>query len=311
MMRVFLIIALAAFGWTDSAAAQTVTATKLVSYKKGKELLRKINGRWWTNDNREVYPPSKTGVFWEIDSEVGVVDFYHHQPFELPKAESLHLFMTPAQVETVLGKPNRIFTMGPDSGMWSYYSVTGTKLEVRIMDGVLGEAQYEPVTGKPTPVASVAQEFNGRSIYSLLAERAGQRSAEEQAKRVAELRRTMPTQEDHARRIAELRGQRPTTSATVRLGSTTARPNSIKVGNSIPVTAATTPEPEKRIVSAEALAGIKIGVSRADVVTVLGEPSARYSMTGGDGVRETLRYHRSDGQPVEIRLLDGKVTAVP
>jgi hypothetical protein len=33
-------------------------------------------------------------------------------------------------------------------------------------------------------------------------------------------------------------------------------------------------------------------------------------MEGGDGVRETFRYHRPDGQLFEIQLVDGKVTAL-
>lgn len=266
-------------------SAQVVTATKLVDYEHRKELLRKINGRWWTQDNREVYPPGKNGVFWEIDSKPGVVDFFHHQPFDLSKAESLHLFMTVDQVETICGKPNRIFRMGPDGGMWSYYSANGTKLEVRIMDGVLGEAQYEAVSTKPTPVASVAQDLGGRSIYELMAQRAGKKSAQDQAKRVAAMKSQMP------------RSGRTSVSRTV---------NTSAVLNMRP-----TAEPEKHIVQPEALATIKAGASKAEVLAALGEPSAKYSIASGDGVKETFRYHRLDGEPVEIKLVDGKVTTVP
>src|SRR5262249_41256880 len=76
------------------AQPSPVTDTRRVSTGGGKtELLRKINGRWWTQDNREVYPPSKNGVFWEVDSKPGVVNFFHHRPFQIDLAESLHLFM--------------------------------------------------------------------------------------------------------------------------------------------------------------------------------------------------------------------------
>ncbi len=270
------------------ASAQTVTATKLVSYGKGKELLRKINGQWWSQDNREVYPPSKGGVFWELDSKPGVVEFYHHQPFDLDRAESLHLFMSPDQVEAVLGKPNRIFRMGPDGGMWSYYAANGTKLEVRIMAGVLGEAEYDPVGRKKSSVVSVAQELGGQSIYHLLAQRATQRSEEDQARRVAAMRSQMP-------------------SAVSRV----VRPVAGKPVSNAVLNVAPTAEPEKHIVTDEALASIEIGASRAEVLAALGEPSAKYSMAGGDGVRETFRYHWPDGAVVEIKLVDGKVTAVP
>src|SRR5689334_22588867 len=41
------------------AQAPPVTDTALVNAGKGQEVLRKINGRWWSQDNREGYPPSK------------------------------------------------------------------------------------------------------------------------------------------------------------------------------------------------------------------------------------------------------------
>jgi hypothetical protein len=161
--RLLLISIVAALALSAPGVSQVVTATKWVSSGKGKMLLRKINGRWWTDDNREVYPPSKTGVFWEIDSKPGVVDFYHHNPFDLRRAEYLHLFMSPAEVEPLLGKPNRIFKMGPDGGMWYYYASNGTILRVRFMEGALGEAEYEPVNGKSYSVASIERELNRRS----------------------------------------------------------------------------------------------------------------------------------------------------
>lgn len=272
-MRVSLAVAIGVLALMCPALGQTVMATKLVSYGKGKELLRKINGRWRSQDNREVYPPGKGGVFWELDSEPGVVDFYHHRPFD-PKAESLHLFMAPPEVEAALGQPNRIFKMGPDGGMWSYYAANGTRVEVRSMDGVLGEAKYDPVTGPSTPVASVARDLNGRSIYTLLAERAGPRSAEEQAKCVAAMRSQMPTQEDHGRRIAQLRSQRASGGATG--GSTPIQVGTNGAGGTVPAIAPAVPESRKQIVSPEALARIKIGASRADVLAVLGEPSALF-----------------------------------
>ena len=55
-----------------------VTATRCVddwADHKGKARLRKINDRWWTDDNCEVYAPGKKGVFWEIDSKPGTASF--------------------------------------------------------------------------------------------------------------------------------------------------------------------------------------------------------------------------------------------
>lgn len=54
--------------------AQEITATKWVEdweNGKAKTELRKINGRWWTEDNREVTPPGTGQVFWTPDSRLG------------------------------------------------------------------------------------------------------------------------------------------------------------------------------------------------------------------------------------------------
>jgi hypothetical protein len=156
-----------------SISAQLVTDTKTVDSENGQpELLRKINGRWWSQDNREVTAPPSGGFFWVLDSKPGVCEFFHHRPFRLRRAESLHLWMTQQEVEAALGTPNR--TLGRDQhAMWTYYASNGTKLVVRFMGGgVLGEAKFNSLEGKTWPVASVDQELAGRSIYTLLAERA-------------------------------------------------------------------------------------------------------------------------------------------
>ena len=69
-----LLVCLAAGGASCAislAQGPTVTATKWVDYGKNRELLRKINGRWWSQDNREVNPPAKGGIFWVLDSKPG------------------------------------------------------------------------------------------------------------------------------------------------------------------------------------------------------------------------------------------------
>ncbi len=66
---------------------------------------------------------------------------------------------------------------------------------------------------------------------------------------------------------------------------------------------------KKTIVSAEALAAVTTGASRQDVLSRLGEPSSRYSIDSGDGVRECLTYDLATGETVVIRLSDGKVVA--
>ncbi len=275
-------VCLAAF-----AQDSPVTGTQRVSTGGGKtELLRKINGRWWSQDNREVYPPSKTGFFWELDSKPGVVDFYHHRPFRLDLSESLHMFMQPSDVQALLGQPNRIF--GRDShANWYYYASNGTKLDIRFMGDGLGEAEYQPVNGKRYSVATIEQELGGRSIYTVLAERATRRSNESRSQRSEAMLA------DHNARVAALRAGR-TQSRLI----------------DIPATSAPTTPERKQIVSADSLASITPGIARADVLAKLGEPSNRSSITGDKGTIEFLVYHRESGETVTIQLLQGKVTQV-
>lgn len=255
--------------------------------------MRKINGRWWSEDNREVYPPSKGGAFWVLDSKPGVVDFVHHRPFHLDLAESLHMFMQPAEVEAVLGQPNRIFGTG-DHANWYYYAANGTKVSVRFMGDGLGEADYDPVNGKRYSVATIERELGGRNIYSVLAERATQRSGEWRAQKAAESR------VDQSDRFAAMRAS----ARSGRSGFSQA------VAVPIPQAGATQPPPPKRIVSAEALAALVPGTARADVLTRLGEPSYKSTIVSGEGASESFTYHRASGETVVVRLLNGKVSEV-
>ena len=158
------------------AQSPIVTATKWVNNweekGKGREQLRKINGRWWSEDNREVHPPAQEGFFWTLDSKPGTCQFFHHRPFQLERAESLHLWMSPQAVEAVLGQPNR--TLGTNEhGFWFYYAANGTELSVRFMgDAGLGEAKLIDLDEKSRSVASIESELGGRDIYKLLQERA-------------------------------------------------------------------------------------------------------------------------------------------
>lgn len=268
------------------AQAQQVTDTKLVNHGKNQELLRKINGRWWSQDNREVYPPGKDGIFWELDSKPGVVDFFHHRPFQLNRAESLQLWMTPEAVKATLGPPNRNF--GNDGhGFWYYYASNGTKLEVRFMDGVLGEAKYTAVGEKSWPVASIERELAGRDIYKLLQERAMRKSDEWLATKREENRIEQAARSDALRRGMRYRSAQPST---------------------VVVDAAEPQAPPKRtIVSAEALAAVTPGSTRDNLLNKLGEPSSRFAIAGDEGLRESFTYHLESGEAVVIRLVDGKV----
>jgi len=273
----------ATLGVCHPALAQEVSATKWVENwesGQGRTELRKINGRWWTEDNREVTPPGKNGVFWTPDSRPGTCTFYHHRPIQLARAESLHLFMSRQQVEALLGQPNR--AMGEDrgqgwDGFWWYYAADGTKLTVRFMgqDG-LGEASYSQVGEKRQPVASVAADLGGRDVFKVFSERATARSRQQ-----------------YANKVAARRG---------------ARTNMITV-DPVPVDAAQ-PAPPKRLVSAAAYSDIALGATRAGVLARLGEPGSRFAISDDEGTRESFTYDLDNGRTVVIHLLAGKVTGL-
>jgi hypothetical protein len=269
------------------AYAQTVTATKWVQNWEvkghGRELLRKINGRWWSQDNREVTPPGKGGGFWTLDSKPGTVQFNHHEPVDLALTEGLHLFMTKAQVEGLLGQPNREFG-NDDHAFWFYYAANGTELSVRFMgDGVLGEATYNVAGEKSRSVPAVEQELAGRSIYTLMAERAADRLIQQRQDRMTN--RVPPRA-----LLPRSRAAQPSMTTLV-----------------LPLNDPVPPAPAREI-SPDVFATVKPGTPLSDVITNLGKPTYRSSISGDEGTRETLTYTLTGGEQAVIRAVDGKVT---
>lgn len=279
------------------AEAPYVTETKWVNNweerGKGRELLRKINGRWWSEDNREVTPPAMGSGFWLLDSKPGTGEFFHHRPFALGRAESLQLFMTHEEVEAVLGPPNRTLGKG-QNGHWFYYASNGTKVDIWFVDdGVLGDAKYDTPGQKSWRVASVERDLGGRDLFKVLAERARDRSNQRSAQRTQDFR------SDQGARMEALRQRAGSTSRGAQPSVVTVAPAS-----------AAQPAAPKRMVAAEAIAAITPGTGRDDVLARLGEPSARFSIAGDEGARESFTYDLDNGETVIIRLLDGKVVKV-
>src|SRR5258708_2207114 len=97
------------------AGGQTVTKTAKVKIDGRVEQVRQINGRWWSEDNRQLRP-TKGGWLWWINSKrIPESVFHHHRPVTLAKAESLDLFMDPDTVRSILGDPNETFEV---IGIW-------------------------------------------------------------------------------------------------------------------------------------------------------------------------------------------------
>ena len=161
------------------AQPPVVTEIKKVSNweQKGQapQIVRKINERWWSIDDREVSPPTKDRSFWVREGEPGEMTFEHHRPFDPAKEDSLHLFMKPAEVRAILGEPNAICGKEPQA-IWFYYAADGTKLTLRFLDdGVLAEGSNDTIGRGIWPVASLEKELDGRKIEALLEERATKR----------------------------------------------------------------------------------------------------------------------------------------
>jgi hypothetical protein len=55
-------------------------------------------------------------------------------------------------------------------------------------------------------------------------------------------------------------------------------------------------------------ATVKPGTLLSEVITNLGEPTYRSSISGDEGTRETLTYTLTGGEQAVIRAVDGKVT---
>lgn len=276
LLRTAALIALA-----TAAYCQTVTAEAKVRIDGRIQTVRKINGRWWSPDNRQM-TPDKGGFIWWIGSERNrAYTFHHHRPVQLQLAESLHLFISPAAVKDLLGEPNESTKHEQGSGSWMYYAENGTALYVQFIRDELTEARYErPEYGvKGKQVQSIARELDGRDIFKILADRAWQQHS--------------PTE------YAKFHGQTPPTppqnihSRTVTVSDTSTQAAA----------------PRKRIAS-DLADSVKVGMTRADVVQILGEPSGGMHISGGESDTETMTYALDPSGTISLDMEKGKVARI-
>jgi hypothetical protein len=258
-------------------AGQTVTAVTTVLIDGKPQRVRKINGRWWSDDNREL-SPTKEGFIWYLSSKKGEGwTFHHHRPLDLARVEQLHLFQDPGSVESLLGQPN--FESGArrpgDSIMWHYYAENGTAVLLMFIRDELAIAKYERkdfgVSGKP--VQSVDRELAGREIFKVMADRASK-----SPRSPADYGRNAPTRQS---------------------GSTTTVRN-------VPVT----PDPPQRRISPQLVDSVKQGMTRAEVVAALGEPSGGMAIAGGESDYEDMTYLLAPTGEVSLHLENGKVVRI-
>jgi len=273
---VLLLSALAA-----TAHGQTVTAEAKVRIDGRVQTVRKINGRWWSPDNRQMTPDKDSFIWWIGSERNRAYTFHHHRPVKLALAESLHLFMSPTATEDLLGQPNES-SDHDRSRLWMYYAENGTALFIRFIKDELTEARYERpdygVSGKQ--VQSIARELDGRDIFKILADRSWQQSSPEAYAKFHG--QTLP-------------GQTPGAVHTVTISTASA--------DSRPV-------PPKRRIASDLADSVKVGMTRADVVQILGEPSGGMHISGGESDTETLTYALDSDGSISFAMEKGKVARI-
>jgi hypothetical protein len=132
------------------AFAQTVTASATVRVD-GKPQRPQINGRWWSGDNRQMFPPRILMALPACGSSTTnpKFDFQSSPSFKLALAESLHLFDGAEAVGASLGEPKTGYDRpGGYPVFYRYYAADGMEVSVRFMQNhLLGEAKYGRIGG--------------------------------------------------------------------------------------------------------------------------------------------------------------------
>jgi hypothetical protein len=128
--------------------AQNVTQTMKIEIDKRIHTARKINGRWWSEDNREL-TQTNVGWLWNVTGGNAwqLVRFDHHRPVDPARVNLLNRSMGPDQVRATLGPPNSVFPSDrPESQQqWDYYGADGYKLSIHFSSsGGIFNASFEP-----------------------------------------------------------------------------------------------------------------------------------------------------------------------
>lgn len=243
---------------------------------------RKINGRWWTPDNREI---TKSMGVWSAQQKLPNLIFVHHRPFNRTLADNLRLHIDPIAARTVTGEPNQIFIMGRDgkSGKWYYYSADGTSTSLWFVDNLLADVEF--LGGPGQKGRTIHDRRRPPAIEQALAGRSPVHAALSAARR-------SPTTAD-ARTTRSYSRNRAAVST-------------VQVEPYVP------PQPKTlRTIPPDLLGGVEMGATREEVIVKLGEPGSSFSIAGGEGgTVETLTYHLESGSKAQIRITDGKVTQI-
>ena len=288
-----------------SLAAQPgahVTDTMRIEIDKRIHTARKINGRWWSEDNRQL---SRTNVGWLWTISGGnawkLVRFDHHYPVDPSKVELLDRSMGPDQVRSILGSPNSVFPSDrPEQEQhWDYYGANGYKLAIMFgSSGGIFTADYEPdAHSMPKDVPHLAFRFNGKTA----------REAHEEARQPW----TTPGKEQTPDQLrAQVKAQIEQSRAD--MAQKRAEMEQRRSGKTVEVShvAPSKPLVPARRITADEIKSVTTGMPRTDVIKLLGDPMTMFTISGDDGARETLMYATAEGPNVSVVLLNGKVAQV-
>src|SRR5262245_2972862 len=194
-------ISLSSLLFTFSLLAQNgavVTQTMRIEIDKRIHTARKINGRWWSEDNREL---SQTNVGWLWNVSGGnawqLVRFDHHLPVDPAKVNNVDRSMGPEQVKAVLGPPNSVFPSDKPAAqqIWNYYGTGGYKLSIHFSSsGGIFDATVEPdAKSMPQDVRHLAFRFNGKTA----------RESYEEQKKNRPQRQIPSSQEEFRKQLSE------------------------------------------------------------------------------------------------------------
>jgi hypothetical protein len=145
-----------------------VTETMRIEIDKRIHTARKINGRWWSEDNREL-TQTNVGWLWNVSGGNAwqLVRFDHHRAIDPTKVNQLDRSMGPDQVTAILGPPNSVFPSDTPAAQqhWDYYGAGGYKLSIHFsLNGGIFNATYEPdAKSRPKDVPHLAFRFNGKT----------------------------------------------------------------------------------------------------------------------------------------------------
>jgi hypothetical protein len=91
---------------SDAVVAQTMR----IEIDRRIHTARQINGRWWSEDNRELRQ-TNVGWLWTVSGGNAwqLVRFDHHRPVNPAKVNLITRSMGPDQVRAILGPPNSVF----------------------------------------------------------------------------------------------------------------------------------------------------------------------------------------------------------